>query len=114
MEAAGVVLGAVPVILYALDRYQRARDPIKDIWNWSETIETIRNQIFLQKRQLQTTLSVLDLEITDSTTMAEIKAALQTSHPHACERLMAIIGQMNILLNEVAHDLIPDTYGPVS
>ncbi|KAF2682186.1 hypothetical protein K458DRAFT_433156 [Lentithecium fluviatile CBS 122367] len=112
MEVAGVVLGAVPVILFALDNYQRARDPVKDMWNWGETIETIKNQVFLQKRQLQTTLSVLDLDITDGTTMAEIEAALQTSHPKESERLMVIICQMDALMHEVARDLYPDAQGP--
>ena len=114
MEAAGVVLGAVPLILYALDNYQKAWDPVKDIWHWSETIGTIRIQIFLQKQQLQTTLRALDLELTDHTTMDEIEAALQTNHPSQWEQFIGIIRQMDTLINQVAKDLYPDAQGPVS
>lgn len=114
MEVAGVVLGAVPLILYALDNYQRAWDPVKDIWHWKETIETIRTQIFLQKQQLQTTLRVLDLELTDHTTMEEIEAALQIIHSSRWEQFIGIIRQMDNLVNGIAKDLYPDAQGPVS
>ncbi|KAF1952833.1 hypothetical protein CC80DRAFT_596261 [Byssothecium circinans] len=112
MEIAGVVLGAVPIILYTLENYQRAWGPVKGIRDWGETIETMKLQIFLQKQQLHATLGVLDLEATDNITMAEIEAALQISHPNKHTEFMEIIRQMDTLMNEMAKDLVPDAQGP--
>jgi hypothetical protein len=114
MELAGIVLGAVPLIIYALDNYQSAWDPVKGFCHWGETIETIKIQIFLQKQQLHTTLGALDLELTDSTTLEEIEAALQISHPSHWKQFVAIIEQMDEILKEVAQKLFPDAQGPVS
>ncbi|ORY08200.1 hypothetical protein BCR34DRAFT_13749 [Clohesyomyces aquaticus] len=110
MEIAGVVLGAVPVILYALDNYERAWDPAKDFWNWGETIGMIRDQIFLQKQQLDTTLKILGLQ---NPTMEEIEAALLISHPNQVHQFMDIIRRMDNVMNEVAKDLCPDSQGPM-
>jgi hypothetical protein len=110
MEVAGVVLNAVPLILYALDNYEKAWDPAKDFWKWGETIGTIRNQIFLQKQQLDTTLKILGLQ---DPTIDEVEAALQISHPDRSEHFMQIIRHMNNLMDEIARDLYPDAQGPV-
>ncbi|KAF2877445.1 hypothetical protein BDV95DRAFT_559300 [Massariosphaeria phaeospora] len=109
MEVAGVVLSAVPLILFALENYQRAWDPMKDHWKWKETIGTIRNEIFLQKQQLDTTLGNLDLR---DPTMDEVEAALQIRFPHQCNEFIDIITQIDQLLSKVAKDLYPDAQGP--
>jgi hypothetical protein len=111
MEVAGVVLGAVPLILYALDNYERAWDPVKQTWRWKETVRTIRNQIFLQKEQLDTTLKTLGLA---DATMTDVEYALQIHHPLQCKHFMQIIHQMDSLINDISKSLFPDAEGPVS
>jgi hypothetical protein len=111
LGVAGVVLSAVPLVLYALDNYQRAWDPFKDQWRWREAIGTIRNEIFLQKQQLDTTLGNLDLR---DPTMGDVQAALEIRFPSTCNEFMEIIGNMDRLINQVAKDLYPDAKGPVS
>jgi hypothetical protein len=97
--------------LYALDNYQRAWDPLKDHWKWREAMGTIRNEIFLQKQQLDTTLGNLDLR---DPTMGEVEAALQIRFPGTCNEFMKIISNMDRLINQVAKDLYPEAEVPVS
>ena len=113
MEVAGVVLGAIPVIIYALERYQDTRETVQSFRLWKETLGTLRSNIFLQKRQLFATLSTLDINLTDHTTMADVEAALRISHPAQCDDVMRILKQMDNLMNEVAENLYPDFQGPV-
>jgi hypothetical protein len=114
MEVAGVVLGAIPLIFYALDNYHRAWEPLRDAKRWKETIQTIRAQVEIQRQQLNRTLSELELELTDTTTMDEIEFALQIKHPNSWEPFMMSIRRMDGLMNSLAKDLYPDVQGPVS
>lgn len=110
MEVAGVVLGAVPLILHALDNYGKVWDPVKQAWRWEETFQTIRNQIFLQKEQLDTTLETLGLA---DATMAEVEYALQIHHPLQCKQFMRIICEMDGPISDISSCLYPDADGPV-
>jgi hypothetical protein len=110
MEVAGLVLGAVPLILYALDNYGRAWKPAKDFYYWKDVIPEIKRDIFLQKVQLSATLANLDL--TDPT-MDEVEMALQKQCPDKCEQFMDILKQMDNLVNEVMRDLGLDEKGQV-
>ena len=56
MEAAGLVLGAVPGALYALDNYKRYLRVTKDVIKYEATITTFHHQVFIQKKQLELTL----------------------------------------------------------
>src|SRR6186713_147679 len=105
MEVAGVVLGAVPLILYALEHYERIWDPVKQVWRWEETVQTVKNQIFIQKEQLDTTLKSLGLS---NPTMADVEYALQIHHPRQCEHFMRIIRAMDNLINNISKGLYPD------
>lgn len=106
-----MVLGAVPIILFALDNYQRAWGPVKDFWHWQDTIGTIRNNIFLQKRQLDVTLESLGLR---DPTWSEVEAALRVRHPDYHERFLDIIREMDRLVNQVLRNLDVDVMGQVS
>jgi hypothetical protein len=110
MDVTGVVLGAVPLILYALDNYQRAWNPVKDFWNWGDTIEQIRMNVFLQKRQLDATLANLDLQ---DPTMAEVEAILLVRCPEHCKIFLEIIREMDKLVNKIMENLDLDAHGQV-
>ncbi|PVH93566.1 hypothetical protein DM02DRAFT_676759 [Periconia macrospinosa] len=114
MEVAGVVLGAVPIILYALDNYSKAWDPLLGIVRWKETIETIRLQFVLERQKLYITLGSLGLQVTETITFAEVEAALQINQPDTWKDFITIIHEMDGLLYEVAKDLYPDAKGPPS
>jgi hypothetical protein len=108
--AAGLVLGAVPLILYALDNYGRAWKPAKDFYNWKDVIPEINRDIFLQKVQLSATLANLDLK---DPTMDEVEMALREQCPDKCEQFMDVLKQMDNLVNEVMRDLGLDEKGQV-
>lgn len=114
MEVAGVVLGAIPIIIYALDNYKQMLDPLVGIARWKDTIETTRLQFVLESQKLRVTLESLGIQTTEDTTMTELEAALQISQPDKWADYMTIVGQMNELLENVAKDLYPDLKGPVS
>jgi len=99
MEVAGVVLGVIPIIFYALENYHRAYAPLKDTKNWKETIETICCQVELQRQQLRITLSSLQIDLTDTTTLSEIKHLLQLNHPTNWGSFVTSICRMNDLMN---------------
>ncbi|PVI03054.1 hypothetical protein DM02DRAFT_588552 [Periconia macrospinosa] len=101
MEVVGVVLGAVPLILYALDNYKQVGELVNDTRNPKNTITTIRNNIFLQRKMLVTTLQTLDRHFTKDTTMIEIEAALKSYHPSEVEQFMSIISEMNDMMKEI-------------
>ncbi|KAF2015913.1 hypothetical protein BU24DRAFT_422224 [Aaosphaeria arxii CBS 175.79] len=111
METAGVVLGAVPLILFALENYGKVWDPLKQAWRWEETVLTMKNDIFLQKQQLDTTLEALGLV---HPTMSEVELALQMFHPLQCEQFMHTISEMDDLINTISNNLYPDADGPPS
>lgn len=113
MEVAGVVLGGVPLILYALDKYKRVWEGVKDTRNAKNTITTIRNTIFLQHKMLITTLQTLNPRFTKDITMAEIEAALRRYHPNESEQFMSTICEMNLMMSDIARDLCPDAQDPV-
>ncbi|ORY12686.1 hypothetical protein BCR34DRAFT_287246 [Clohesyomyces aquaticus] len=99
MEVVGVVLSGIPLVLHALDNYQKAWNPAKDYWRWGNTIATIRMNIFLQKQQLDTTLTSLGLY---NPTTIELKNMLMSQYPDKHDMFMQIIQEME---RNVAHVL---------
>jgi hypothetical protein len=112
-EVAGVVLGAIPLILYALDHYQSTRETVHSFRNWREDLETFGNAIEFQRTALYTTLRNLDIEATEQITMDQVEVVLQVSHSTQCDLFMRHIRAMNKTLDDLARDLYPDAQGPV-
>lgn len=108
-----MVLGAIPLILYALDHYRTTRQTIRSFRNWKEDLETFRDAIELQETALYTTLRTLDIEATERITMDQVEIVLQVSHPAQCDLFMRHLHAMNRTLDELARDLYPDAQGPV-
>ncbi|KAF1924971.1 uncharacterized protein M421DRAFT_424197 [Didymella exigua CBS 183.55] len=106
MEVAGVVLGAMPIVLYALDNYKRALGPAKRFWSWEDTIQEIIDNVMLHQEHLNTTLRNMGLQ---NPNMAQIEAVLQVHRPDKCHYFMSILrnmdGQMNELLDRLEVDL---------
>jgi hypothetical protein len=106
MEVAGVVLGAVPIVLYALDNYKRALGPATRFWRWEDTIQDIIDNVTLHQEHLNTTLRNMGLH---NPNMAQIEAVLQVRRPDKCHYFISILrnmeGQMNELLDRLEVDL---------
>ena len=103
MEVAGVLLGGVPLVLWALDNYMKAWNPAKDYWRWGSTIATIRMNIFLQQQQLDVTFSNLGLP--PNATKSEVESILQRQYPSKHAAFMEIIGEMERIVNQLMKSL---------
>ena len=115
MEIAGVVLGAVPVIVNALESYEKAAQILKDTHKWLDTIQEIQDDIDVQVYGLCTTLQSLGIEWTQKSgiPITEIETALKECKPLKWDMFLRIIQRMDALLTEMAKDLCPDVKGPV-
>jgi hypothetical protein len=113
MEVAAFVLGALPVVLYALDNYQRCLKPVRNHWKYEMTLKQIRQHVYLQQEQLKATMAGLGL---DNPTKAQLRDHLRRVYPHEpekCENFMGILETMDKLLEGMMRDLDTDMHGKV-
>ena len=111
MEIAGVVLGGLPIALYALDNYHRCLQVGKDYWRFESTIKLIRNHIFIEQQQLHATLRSIGLV---NPSRSDVQEHLRQLYPDKCETFMDIITHMETLLDKLTSDLEIDPRGKVS
>ena len=114
MEIAGVVLGAVPIIIYALESYEKAAEILKDAHKWLDTIQEIQDDIEVQVYVLRTTLQSLGIEWTHQSgiPITEIETALKERKPLKRDMFLRIIKRVDTLMTEMAKDLCPDAKRP--
>jgi hypothetical protein len=115
MEVAGVVLGAIPIALYALDNYGRCLKITKDIIRYQATLETFRLHIFIQKQQLLVTLRNIGMplghdRLPDKT---KLKSHLERLYPHSNAEFMSIVAQMEGHMAKLLDKLDVDPRGKV-
>jgi hypothetical protein len=111
METAGLVLGAIPLVLYACDNYERCLGQVKDYWKYQSTLQTIRTHVFIQGEQLNVTLSGIGLT---RPTRQELEDHLSEIYAKAkCDEFMAIIDRMEALLARMMVSLDVDSSGKV-
>ena len=111
MEATGVVLGGLSLVLWALENYRLALDPAKDYWRYDSTLSTIKINIFVQKEQLYMTLSNVGLQGAD---MAEVESELRKRHPDKCTTFIEILNRMEKLVEKLLDRLDLDSDGKVN
>jgi hypothetical protein len=99
-EVAGLVLGAIPLIVLALDRYA---EPIGAFHRYRFSIETFRADLILQHRSLHRTLSSIGLG--DSPSFEELKSRFESFYPDICTELMIFIGRMDQVMADLMKDL---------
>jgi hypothetical protein len=75
-EVAGLVLGAIPIVIWALEKYA---EPYSEYRNSRRSIETLRAGLVLQNRQLQTTLRNVGLE--EQCSLNDLQECFQTKFP---------------------------------
>jgi len=111
MEVAGVVLGALPLALYALDNYQRCLQFGKDYLRHDSAIKLMRHHIFIEQMQLRTTLRGIGLV---NPSRSDLEEHLRQVYPDKCGPFMDIIAHMETLLAKLVKDLDIDSRGKVS
>ncbi|CAG7559855.1 unnamed protein product [Fusarium equiseti] len=112
METAGVVLGAIPLVLYTFDNYERCLGQINDYLRYQSTLQTIRTHVFIQGEQLNVTLSGIGLT---RPTRQELEEHLSEIYTKAkCDEFMVIIDRMEALLAKMMVSLDVDSSGKYS
>lgn len=89
-EVAGLVLGGIPLAIWALEKYA---EPYEAFHNYRMSIETFRTNLILQNRQLQTTLSNIGLGIKPSN--EELRVCFETKFSSISRELIFIINRMD-------------------
>ncbi|SPO04608.1 uncharacterized protein DNG_07293 [Cephalotrichum gorgonifer] len=105
-EIAGLVLGGIPLIIWALDRYA---EPFEAFHHYRTSIETLRTDLVLQNRQLQTTLSNIGLD--NEPTIDELRECFATKFPSISRELESIIQRMGTAIYVLMKKLNIDADG---
>jgi hypothetical protein len=98
-ELAGVVLGGIPIVLWALKEYH---DPVKSYRKYDMTLSTLRNNIFVQQQQLRSTVSLIGL---GKPSIDELRECLEEKYPYQQEEFLSIIGHMDKIINDLLYKL---------
>jgi hypothetical protein len=106
-EIAGVVLGGIPIVLLALEKYH---DRVKSYWKYEGVLSTLRNNIFVQQQQLRITLSLIGL---NQPSVAELQECLKEKYPNQHKEFMSIIGHMDQIIKGLLDKLEIDMNGKV-
>lgn len=105
MELAGLVLGGLPIALYALDNYDRCLQVPKDYWRYKSTIKLLRSHIFVQHEQLQITLR--NIGLTDPNPF-RLEEFIRQKYPDKFEAFVDIVSHMDGLLKKLLSNLDVD------
>ena len=105
---AGLVLGGIPVAIWALEKYA---EPFEAFHKYRTSIETFQTNLNLQKRHLQTTLSNIGLGSEPS--INELRECFETKYPGISRELMFIVRRMDEVTAGLMKNLDIDVNGKV-
>lgn len=106
-EIAGLVLGGLPIAIWALEKYV---EPLQAFHNYRTSIETFRTNLILQNRQLQTTLCNLGL---DEPSREELRKCFDTKFSSISHELIFIVQRMDDVTAGLLKSLDIDVNGKV-
>ncbi|KAJ5519016.1 hypothetical protein N7453_001438 [Penicillium expansum] len=89
-EIASLVLGGLPIAIWALEKYM---EPLQAFHNYRTSIETFRTNLILQNRQLQTTLCNLRLD--NEPSREELRKFFDTKFSSISHELIFIVQRMD-------------------
>ena len=89
-EIVGIVLGGIPLAIWALEKYA---EPLEAWHDYRGSIESLHFDLNLQHRQLHVTLSNIGLP--DKPSVDELREAFESKYPEISRELMAIIRRMD-------------------
>ncbi|KAI0868908.1 hypothetical protein GGS24DRAFT_185442 [Hypoxylon argillaceum] len=99
-ELAGLVLGALPIAIWALEKYS---EPFETFHRYHTTIQSFRAQLIIENYQLEKTLSSLGLR--KNATRQELQACFEIKFPQICHELVVVVQQMNDVTTELTRSL---------
>ncbi|KAL6359035.1 hypothetical protein LRP88_09233 [Fusarium phalaenopsidis] len=104
-EVAGLVLGGIPIAIWALEKYA---EPFEAHQNYYIAIQTLHADLKMQKSQLEITLRNIGLE---SPSVAELQECLGAKFPSIHQDLVTIIKAMDERTSKLLGDLDIDIDG---
>jgi len=110
-EAAGLVLGAIPLIFLALDKYQECLEFGRSYARYTDTLMRIRDEVWLQQMQFHSTMETMGLY---NPTYLELEDCLRERYPESHPVFMSYIRRMATTTNQLMAKLEVDTRGQVS
>ncbi|KAI8947428.1 hypothetical protein F4801DRAFT_560650 [Xylaria longipes] len=105
MEVAGLVLGALPIAILAVEKYLK---PIESYKNYSQTLKEIRRNLFVQEQQLQVTLEGIGLL---KPTLPEVQQKLREVNPECSAQFIDILEHMDNMTSRLMDKLEIDSDG---
>lgn len=110
-EAAGLVLGAIPLIFLALDKYQECLEFGRSYARYTETLMSIRDEVSLQQMQFHSTMEMMGL---NKPTYLELDDCLRERFPKTHPIFMSYIRRMATTTDQLMAKLEVDTRDQVS
>jgi hypothetical protein len=110
-EVAGLVLGAIPLIFLALDKYQACLEFGKHYARYTDTLMSIRDEVSIQQMLFQDTMKAIGLH---EPTYVELEDCLQIRFPEHHKTLVRCIKGMDSTIAELMERLEVDTTSRVS
>ncbi|KAK5630118.1 hypothetical protein RRF57_005833 [Xylaria bambusicola] len=108
MEVAGLVLGALPVAIMAVDFYCKGVKLVGAYSDYQQTLQGIRRNLFIQNQQLQATLGDIGLV---KPTVLEIHQRLREVRPDCYHQFIDILEHMNSITSRLLEKLEIDSKG---
>ncbi|TGJ82728.1 hypothetical protein E0Z10_g6058 [Xylaria hypoxylon] len=99
-ELAGLVLGGLPLAIWALEKYS---EPFETFHRYRTTIESFRSQIIIQNYQLEKTLSNIGLG--KNASREELQKGFEAKFPQISRELIFIVRQMDEVTMELIKSL---------
>ncbi|OQE89857.1 hypothetical protein PENNAL_c0013G12049 [Penicillium nalgiovense] len=107
-EVAGLVLGGIPLAIWALEKYM---EPLEAFQKYRTSIETFRTDLILQNRQLQTTFCNIGLG--NEPTSEELRECFDAKFSSISRELMSIVHRMDDVTAGLMKNLDIDVNGKV-
>lgn len=107
-EIAGLVLGGIPMVIWALDKYSES---LQGVWKYEDSVLSLRNQLWVQRQALQVTLSGNGLNELSS---EELEQCLAARFPNKQRECSSIIERMHTIVKSLLEILGVDENGQVS
>ncbi len=98
-ELAGLVLGGIPIAIWALEKYA---GPVETYHRYHDVIRTLQADLFLQTRQLQLTFANIGLE---QPSEGELRTCLEAKFPEIANYLLFIVQRMEDITADLLKNL---------
>lgn len=113
-EIAGLVLGGIPLIFLALDKYQECLEQGRNYCKYNDMLLDIRTEVFVQQKQFYNTIELLGLY---EPTYNELDQYLQVHFPEEYMQFARYIKKMDTTVKQLMEKLeidVQDKVGTVS